>query len=220
MKIGYVRVSTDDQNLEVQKSFLNVDKFFEDTWSGKDTIRPGFKEMMEYIRDGDILVVHRLDRLSRNLNDLLNIINNLLEKNVQIEFVSERIFLSKNPTPMQILQLAMLGAFAEFERNVNLERQRCGIALAKKKGAFKGRQPRFTNDLFKQIEKMNSEGCTKKTISKYLGISKSSVYNYLAIKGPATRENLALLKNKNEGATSGRMSAPSHSTMISLTNEI
>lgn len=197
MRVGYVRVSTTDQSVDVQKSLLVVDKFFEDTWSGKDTIRPGFKEMMEYVRDGDTLVVHRLDRLSRNLNDLLNTINELLEKGVQIEFMSERIFLSKNPTPMQTLQLAMLGAFAEFERNVIRERQRCAISLAKARGAFKGRKPRFTEDLYKQIEKMNSEGCEKKLIAQYLGIGKSSVYNYLALKGPATRENLARLKGKN-----------------------
>lgn len=188
IRVGYVRVSTNDQTLEIQKNALNVDKFFEDVWSGKDCDRPGFKALMEFLRDGDTLVVHRLDRLSRKLSDLLNTVNDLLNKNIQIEFVHEKIFLGPSPSPMQILFLGILGAFAEFERNVIDERRAAGIAFARSKGVYKGRKPRFTQDMLRQMEEMKSKGAEIKLIAKYLGISRTSVYNYLKYKGPATRK--------------------------------
>lgn len=187
VRVGYARVSTDDQDLTVQKKLLVVDKLFEDKLSGKDTDREGFKAMMEYIREGDTLIVQRLDRLSRDLTDLLNIIRELMNRNVSIEFIHEKIVLNNPPTKEQMLYISFHGTFAEYERNVNKERQMAGILLAKKEGKYKGRKPKFTEQIYKDIEKMAAAGIEKIEIAKYLGIGRTSVYNYMKLKGPATK---------------------------------
>lgn len=134
--VGYVRVSSIDQNLARQLEQLkheNVDKVFEDKASGATTKRPAFQQMLDYVREGDTIVVCSMDRLARNLSDLLSITTELHAKGINIKFLKENILLDASGTEhaMTRLLMSMLGAVAEFERSLIRERQREGIELAK-----------------------------------------------------------------------------------------
>lgn len=138
--VAYVRVSTVEQNegrqLEALKPY-KIDKWFTDKCSGKNTDRPQFKSMLDYIRDGDTVYVEDFSRLSRSVSDLLQIVNQLQDKHVGLVSLKERI---DSTTPQGRLMLTMIGAINEFERANILERQAEGIALAKQKGIYKGRK--------------------------------------------------------------------------------
>ena len=135
-RIGYIRVSSVDQNTDTQLEKILVNRAFTDKASGKDTHRPQLSALMELIREGDTLVVQSMDRLARNLDDLCGIVAALTQKGVAIEFVKERLTFTSEATPMANLMLSVMGAFAEFERALIKERQREGIAIAKLKGAY------------------------------------------------------------------------------------
>ena len=139
-RIGYQRVSTVDQNTDRQLDGVELDKVFTDKASGKDANRPELHVRIEYVRDGDTLVVHSMDRLARNLEDLRRIVRELTGQGVRVEFVKENLTFAGDDSPMNTLLLSMLGAVAEFERSMILERQREGIALAKAAGKYKGRK--------------------------------------------------------------------------------
>ena len=135
--VGYARVSTIDQNpdRQIEKlESLNVEKLFVDKASGKNTSRPGFQAMMNYVREGDVLVICSMDRLARNLFDLLSITKELQEKGVTVRFLKENIDLSPTGETSAIskLLLSMMGAVAEFERSLIKERQREGIGKGKR----------------------------------------------------------------------------------------
>src|ERR1700721_843936 len=131
-RIGYIRVSSVDQNTERQLDGVQLDKTFTDKASGKDTKRPQLQAALDYLRDGDVLVVHSMDRLARNLDDLRKIVLGLTERGVVVEFVKEHLTFTREDNAMSKLLLSVMGAFAEFERSLISERQREGIALAKK----------------------------------------------------------------------------------------
>src|ERR1700739_4006299 len=133
-RIGYQRVSTVDQNTDRQLDGVGLDKVFTDKASGKDTDRPELSRALDYVRDGDTLVVHSMDRLARNLEDLRRVVRELTGSGVKVEFVKESLTFSGDDSPMNTLLLSMLGAVAEFERSMILERQREGIAIAKAGG--------------------------------------------------------------------------------------
>lgn len=133
-KIGYIRVSSLDQNEQRQLDGVPVDKTFTDKASGKDTNRPKLQEAIEYVREGDTLIVHSMDRLARNLNDLRGMVEQLTTKGVIVQFIKENLTFKGDDDAMQNLMLNIMGAFAEFERNLIRERQREGIALAKERG--------------------------------------------------------------------------------------
>ncbi|MGN0496000.1 MAG: recombinase family protein [Lachnospiraceae bacterium] len=140
-KIGYVRVSTTEQNEERQIISLKeqgVEKMFIDKLSGKDTKRPELQKMLEYIREGDTLIVSEYSRLARSTQDLLNLVKQLTDKGVQVISLKENLDTS---TPQGKLMLTVFAALAEFERELTLQRQREGITLAKEQGKYKGRQP-------------------------------------------------------------------------------
>jgi DNA invertase Pin-like site-specific DNA recombinase len=139
-RVGYIRVSTVDQNTERQLDGEELDKVFTDKASGKDTKRPQLQAALDYLRGGDILVVHSMDMLARNLDDLRRIVLGLTSKGVLVEFVKERLTFTGEDSAMSQLLLSVMGAFAEFERSLIRERQREGIALAKKAGVYKGAQ--------------------------------------------------------------------------------
>jgi DNA invertase Pin-like site-specific DNA recombinase len=139
-RIGYIRVSTLDQAEARQLEGIEVAKTFTDKASGKDTKRPQLEDLLSFVRAGDTVVVHSMDRLARNLDDLRRIVKSLTGKGVQIEFVKECLTFTGEDSPMANLMLSVMGAFAEFERALIRERQREGIALAKKRGAYKGRK--------------------------------------------------------------------------------
>lgn len=140
-KIGYARVSTQEQNEGRQiEAFelYGVDKIFIDKMSGKDTNRPELKKMLDYVREGDTLIVNEYSRLARSTQDLLNLVTQLTDKGVQVVSLKEKLDTS---TPQGKLMLTMFAALAEFERELTLQRQREGIKLAQKEGKYKGRQP-------------------------------------------------------------------------------
>lgn len=140
-KIGYVRVSTTEQNEERQIISLKeqgVEKMFIDKLSGKDTKRPELQKMLEYIREGDTLIVSEYSRLARSTQDLLNLVKQLTDKGVQVISLKENLDTS---TAQGKLMLTVFAALAEFERELTLQRQREGITLAKEQGKYKGRQP-------------------------------------------------------------------------------
>ena len=170
-KIGYQRVSTADQNTDRQE--LNVERIFEDKASGKDADRPALKEMLAYIRGGDEVIVFSIDRLARNLRDLEDIIKEINGKGASVTFLSENLTFSGSDDAMSTLMLQMMGAFAQFERSMILKRQAEGIAIAKARGAYKGRKASIDRDL---VSNMIKSGSSVTAVAKSLGISRQSIY--------------------------------------------
>lgn len=142
--VGYVTVSSVDQNLARQLDGIKLDRVFEDKASGKDTKRPALAALQVFVREGDTVIVHSIDRLARNLVDLRAIVSGLNDKGVTVTFVKENLtFSTDTSSPMNTLMLSMMGAFAEFERSMILERQREGIAAAKAASRPTGRPERL-----------------------------------------------------------------------------
>lgn len=177
--VGYIRVSTVDQNTERQLDGIKLDKVFTDKASGKDTKRPQLKAALDYVRDGDKLVVHSLDRLARNLVDLRNIVSDLTARDVIVEFIKEKLTFTSEDNAMSNLLLSVMGAFAEFERSLIRERQREGIALAKRAGKYKGRKKALNPERVADLRKRVSAGETKAVVAREFGISRETLYKYL-----------------------------------------
>ena len=178
-QIGYIRVSTLDQNTERQLHGVALDKVFEDKCSGKDTNRPALKECLAYLRDGDTLHIHSIDRLARSLRDLLNVVEELLRRGIKIVFHNENMnFDGINPNPTQALYLNILGAVAEFERQMIRERQREGIALAKQRNAYDrcGRKPSLSPKQIEEIKARLANGEPLTSLAKEYGVSRQTIY--------------------------------------------
>ena len=178
-KIGYVRVSTVEQHTDRQLAGITLDKVFEDKCSGKDTNRPQLTACLEYLRDGDTLYIHSIDRLARSLRDLLNIVQGLLARKVSIKFIKEGMeFNSDTTNPTQDLYLKILGAVAEFERALIKERQADGIALARQRNAYDkcGRKPSLTPKQIEDIKGRLSRGETVSALAKEYGVSRQTIY--------------------------------------------
>ncbi len=179
-KVGYIRVSSEEQNTIRQLDGIQLDKVFTDTTSGKNTDRPELQRMLEFLRDGDTLFVHSLDRFARNLIDLKTMVNLLVDKGVTIEFKKENISFSKdNNNSMSTLFLSVLGAFAEFERELIRERQREGIEHAKKLGKYKGRKVCLTDEQIVEIKNMVKERYKITDIAKKYKVSRATIYKYV-----------------------------------------
>ncbi len=181
-RIGYRRVSSIIQSTERQLDGVQVDRVYEDKLSGKDTNRPQLKAAMDYCRDGDTLVVHSLDRLGRNTEDLLRIVRELTAKGVTVEFVKSAMTFKpdQKKDPMQTLMLTMLAGFATFERDLIRERQAEGIALAKARGVYKGGQPKLTPMQATELRQLAAEGTAKAELARQFKVSRETVYEYLA----------------------------------------
>ena len=177
-RIGYVRVSTLDQNESRQLEGVQLDKRFVDKASGKDTKRPQLQAALDYTRDGDVLVVHSMDRLARNLDDLRRIVMELTGRGVVVEFVKEHLTFTTEDNAMSKLLLSVMGAFAEFERSLIRERQREGIALAKKAGVYRGRKPSLTPERIAQLRARVATGERKAAVAREFGISRETLYRY------------------------------------------
>lgn len=147
--VGYIRVSTVDQNTDRQLDDYTLDKVFEDKCSGKDTKRPALQQLIEYVREGDTVVVHDISRMARNLEDLLSLVKMFNAKGVAVRFHKENLSFTGEDSPMQQLMLSMLGAVYQFERSMILERQREGIQQAKAAGKYKGGKPRVDAEAIK-----------------------------------------------------------------------
>lgn len=178
-RIGYVRVSSFDQNPERQLEHVQVDKVFTDKASGKDTQRPELDALLSFVRDGDTVVVHSMDRLARNLDDLRRLVQALTRRGICIEFVKEHLTFTGDDSPMATLMLSVMGAFAEFERALIRERQREGIALAKQRGAYRGRKKALTSEQVKELLLRIADGGKKSSIAREFGISRETLYQYL-----------------------------------------
>jgi len=178
-RIGYVRVSTFDQNPERQLEQSKVSKTFTDKASGKEIKRPALEALLDFVREGDTIVVHSMDRLARNLVDLRCLVQKVTQRGIQIEFVKENLTFTGEDSAMANLLLSVMGAFAEFERSLIKERQREGIALAKKRGAYKGRKPALSKDQIKEMENRVNKGEKKSHIARDFNISRETLYQYL-----------------------------------------
>jgi DNA invertase Pin-like site-specific DNA recombinase len=177
-RVGYQRVSTIDQNTERQLDGVEVDKVFTDKASGKDTNRPQLACALEYVREDDTLVVHSMDRLARNLEDLRRIVRELTSSGVKVEFVNESLTFAGDDSPMNTLLLSMLGAVAEFERSMIIERQREGIAIAKAAGKYKGRQASLSQMQAGELRERLAKGESVTALATEYGVSRQTVYNY------------------------------------------
>lgn len=177
-RVGYQRVSAVDQNTARQLDGVQLDKVFTDKASGKDTKRPELARALEYVREGDTLVVHSMDRLARNLEDLRRIVRELTGKGVRVEFVKESLAFTGEDSAMNTLLLSMLGAVAEFERSMILERQREGIALAKAAGKYTGRKAALTSAQAAKLRERLAGGESVTALARDYGISRQTVYNY------------------------------------------
>ena len=177
LTFNYLRVSSVLQNTERQLLNVPCDREFIDKASGKDTNRPAFKEMMSQLRAGDLVNVHSLDRAGRNTADILKIVEQIKEKGCSIKFHKENLLFDGTKSDLYSdLMLTILAAFSSFERNIILERQREGIALAKEKGKFKGRKPKINDE---QVELMKADfdsGMAKTQIAEKYGVTRSYVY--------------------------------------------
>jgi len=187
-RVGYVRVSSFDQNPDRQLEAVSVTKTYIDKASGKDTQRPELDQLLAYVRDGDTVVVHSMDRLARNLDDLRRIVQDLTRRGVRIEFVKEGLTFTGEDSPMAHLMLSVMGAFAEFERALLRERQREGIALAKQRGAYRGRKRSLNMEQIGEIRRRIAAGEQKARVAREMGISRETVYQYLRLSAPGSRE--------------------------------
>lgn len=176
-KVAYIRVSSVEQNLEQQKELLEkygIDRWYEEKASAKDTNRPKFQEMMDWVREGDTIYIRDFSRLARSTQDLLNITTELKEKGVKLVSDKENI---DSSTPHGELMLTMIGAINAFERANMLERQKEGIAIAKQKGVYKGRKqidfPSNWNNVYKQWK---SREMTAKQAMEELGLKRTTFY--------------------------------------------
>lgn len=182
-RIGYIRVSTFDQNPERQLEHSKIDKIFTDKASGKDTKRPALEALLDFVREGDTIVVHSMDRLGRNLVDLRCLVQKITQRGIHIEFVKENLTFTGEDSPMANLLLSVMGAFAEFERSLIKERQMEGIALAKKRGAYKGRKAILSKEQIEKIKARVANGDKKSHIARDFGISRETLYQYLRREG-------------------------------------
>ena len=185
-KIGYVRVSSVDQNDARQLDGLVLDKIFTDKASGKDVHRPQLQAMLSHVREGDHVYVHSMDRLSRSLKDLQEVVESLTARGVAVEFCKENLKFERpgnnsggHTAAYSKLLLQMLGAVGEFERALIRERQREGIAIAKTKGVYKGRKSGLNAEMKLKLREMIASGISKTEIAKNLAISRASVYQYI-----------------------------------------
>jgi DNA invertase Pin-like site-specific DNA recombinase len=176
--VGYIRVSSIDQNTVRQLDGISLNKTFTEKLSGKDTQRPILQECLSYIRQGDTLHVHSIDRLARNAKDLLNLVEQILEKGATVSFNKNNLVFSPDSKDhMAKLQLTMLAAFAEFERELIRERQLEGIAIAKANGKYSGRR-KITDEIIEEAKVRVEAGEPLSRVAKALNISRETLYKY------------------------------------------
>ena len=177
MEFCYKRVSTIDQNLDRQLLNLKCDREYVEKVSGKDMNRPQLQALLQNVREGDIVHVHELSRLGRSVRDLLEIVETIVSKGATVKFHKENLeFKNGKENPFQSLMLNLLSSIAQFERDLLLERQREGIAIAKAKGKYKGRRSKFSKEDIATINKEFKESSNKAKLAKKWGISRQYLY--------------------------------------------
>ncbi len=179
MDFGYKRVSSIQQSTERQLIDVKCDRIFEDKLSGKDRHRPQLELLLSILREGDVVHIHSMDRLARNTRDLLNLVKEINDKGANVVFHKENLtFCQSKKDPYQNLMMTMLGAVAELERSLILERQKEGIALAKSKGKYQGKKKKLSNEQVVQLIELSKKTSISK-VAKQFGISRPTVYAYL-----------------------------------------
>ena len=176
--VGYIRVSSADQNDVRQLEGLTVDRRFVDQASGATTNRPELARLIAYVREGDAVLIHSMDRLARNVDDLRRLVAELTGRGVRVQFVREGLTFTGDDAPMAQLLLSTLGAVAQFERDLIRERQREGIAAAKSRGVYKGRPPALTAEQRAAVRSRAAAGESPSKIAREFGITRQSVYRY------------------------------------------
>jgi DNA invertase Pin-like site-specific DNA recombinase len=184
--VGYIRVSSLGQNPERQLNGAGLDRVFTDTVSGKSVDRPQLAAMLAFARDGDTVIVHSMDRLARNLDDLRRLVRELTGRGIRVQFVKEQLTFSGEDSPMATLLLSVMGAFAEFERALIRERQLEGIALARARGAYTGRKPSLTPGQVELLRARAAAGEAKAALAREFGISRQTLYSYLSLPAAAS----------------------------------
>ncbi len=178
-KLAYIRVSSIDQNTDRQLARMDFDEVFTDKCSGSSTKREGLSQLKSHCRKGDAIYCHSIDRLARNLSDLLNLVSTFIDQGVDIHFVKESLSFTGEDNPFQKLQLQIIGSCAEFERAMIRARQREGIAARKAKGLPVGRKSVVNDEMKRGILKASSDGVTKTEIAKMFRIGRATVYRVL-----------------------------------------
>lgn len=194
--VGYIRVSSIDQNIERQLDGMSLDKVFIDKMTGSVKERPELQRMIEYVRQGDTVYVHSLDRLARNFDNLLDIIKQLNKKGVIFKSIKENLTLNGlNNNPMDMLILHIFGAIAEFNRSLIREAQREGIAKAKKRGVYKGRKSVLTLERITTIEELLTQ--KESSLDEYKKTSYQKIADTVGISLPTLNRYLDKRQKKN-----------------------
>ncbi len=179
MLIGYARVSTGDQNLDLQKTALfraECEQIFEDTASGKNARRPGLKRALRRLRPGDVLVVWKLDRLGRSVRDLITLVSELQARGVNFRSLTDSIDTS---TPAGRFFFHVMSALAEMERELIVERTRAGLAAAREQGRVGGRRRLMTTEVVERCRRMLGTGATRQQVADVIGVDVKTIYKYL-----------------------------------------
>ncbi|HHG1911615.1 TPA: recombinase family protein [Klebsiella pneumoniae] len=178
MLIGYARVSTGDQNLDLQKTALvraECEQIFEDTASGKNARRPGLRRAIRRLKPGDSLVVWKLDRLGRSVRDLISLVSELQDKGIHFRSLTDSIDTS---TPAGRFFFHVMSALAEMERELIVERTRAGLAAAREQGRVGGRRRVMTEEVVERCRRMLENGATRQQIADVIGVGVKTIYKY------------------------------------------
>lgn len=180
-RVGYIRTSTTDQNTARQLDGETLDKVFTEQLSGKDRNRPQLQACLEFLREGDTLICHSLDRLGRNVRDLLDIVGELTAKGVTVSFLHPALSFSGSDSPINKLLFLLLAGFAEMERALIRERQLEGIAIAKKEKKYLGRSPaiRAGNGKLAELQNLIANRTPVAEMARQLGVSRQTIYSAL-----------------------------------------
>jgi DNA invertase Pin-like site-specific DNA recombinase len=197
MRLGYKRVSSVDQNTDRQLAEIELDRIVEDKASGKSKDRPGLQQLISYAREGDVVYVHSLDRLARNLKDLKELVDKFKERKVELRFVKENLVFNAVNNPMSELMLNVLGAIAEFERSLILERQKEGIKIAHSKGKYLGRPKMITDEQESDICRLINLNYSVSGLSKKYQLSRQTIYKIL-------RKHGVIYKKLSTGLSTGK----------------
>lgn len=179
MLIGYTRVSTQEQNLELQREALirgGCQKVFEDKVSGTRADRPGLAKTLEMLREGDTLVVWKLDRLGRSVKQLVDLVGELYEQGIQFKSLTDAIDTS---TPSGRFFFHVMASLAEMERELTVERTRAGLEVAKQLGRKSGRKPKMTDSKIESAKRLLASGMPPKDVAKNLGVSVPTLYRWI-----------------------------------------
>ncbi|EPO7716030.1 TPA: recombinase family protein [Klebsiella aerogenes] len=189
MLIGYARVSTGDQNLDLQKNALiraECELVFEDMASGKNARRPGLKRALRRLKPGDVLVVWKLDRLGRSVRDLITLVSELQTRGVNFRSLTDSIDTS---TPAGRFFFHVMSALAEMERELIVERTRAGLAAAREQGRIGGRRRVMTPQVLERCQRMLENGATRKQVADVIGVGAKTIYKYFPVASLGNIEN-------------------------------